>query len=407
MDPVQKNFSQMAVSEVLAPQEQLQPPARTQKQFSIGLPREISPDENRIAIVPSAVVELVENGHSVFYERGAAQNARFSDEEYASAGAIVCESAREIFNADILLKVAPLREHEIEMLKPRQVVFSSVHTFIQKKDFFRNLMSKKLTAIGFEYIKDGSNSFPIMRSMSEIAGSTSVLIAAEYLSHPVLGKGSMLGGFPGINPSEIIILGGGTVAEYAARTALGMGALVKVFDDNIYKLRNIQYHLGTRVFTSIIQPKVLLKSLLTADVLIGAVYSREGKAPLLIHENMVSQMKRGSVIIDVSIDQGGCVATSRPTTHTHPVFQVFGVTHYCVPNIASKVPHTASYALSNVFAPIILKMGYSGGFEKYLNADPGLRQGVYLFNGTLTNKSIGEYFDISYQDIELLMAAFR
>ena len=237
--------------------------------------------------------------------------------------------------------------------------------------------------------------------------STAVLIAAEYLSHPALGKGSMLGGFPGINPSEMVILGGGTVAEFAARTALGMGVLVKVFDDKIYKLRNIQNHLGNHLFTSIIQPKVLMKSLLTADVVIGALYSREGRAPRILSEDMIHKMKKGSVIVDVSIDQGGCAETSRPTTHSNPVFQIHGITHYCVPNIASKVPHTASYALSNVFAPVILKIGYTGGVEKYLNHDPGLRQGVYLLNGTLTNKAIGDHFDLPFQDIELLMAAFR
>lgn len=406
MENTPKSLSQTAIEERPAPLEQLSPLNQTQRKFSIGLPREISPDENRIAIVPSAVTELVENGHTVYYERGAGQHAKFSDEEYAAAGAIVCDTPDEVFKAEIIVKVAPPHPHEQERLKPRQVLFSSVHTFIQPKEYFTGLMQKKITAIGFEYIKDDSNAFPVMRSMSEISGTTAILVAAEYLSHPVLGKGSMLGGFPGINPSEIVIIGGGTVAEYAARTALGMGAIVKIFDDKVYKLRHIQYILGSRLFTSIIQPKVLTKSLLTADVVIGALFSREGRTPLIVSEEMVSKMKRGSVIVDVSIDQGGCIETSRPTTHTHPVYQVYGVTHYCVPNIASRVPHTASYALSNVFTPIILKIGYLGGLEKYIKKDYGLRQGVYLLNGTLTNKTVGDHFSIPSQDIELLMAAF-
>jgi alanine dehydrogenase len=233
------------------------------------------------------------------------------------------------------------------------------------------------------------------------------LIAAEYLSNPELGRGSMLGGFPGINPTEVIIIGAGTVGEYAARTALGMGALVKVFDDNIYKLRALQSNLGQRVFTSIIQPEVLNKSLRTADVAIGAIHTREGRTPLIVSEAIISQMKKGSVIIDVSIDQGGCFETSKPTSHSKPVFQNYGITHYCVPNIASRVPHTASYALSNVFAPILLQLGYSGTLESYVRQEPGVRQGVYILNGILTSKFIGNLYDIPYQDIELLMAAFH
>ena len=407
METIHNDLSQVNLAETLAPQEQLKPAARTIKRFSIGIPREISPDENRIALVPSAVQELVQNGHTVYLERGAGNNAKFTDVEFSEAGAKNCETTEEDYQAEIIVKVAPPKNQEIEFLKPRQVLFSSVQTFIQQKNYFISLLQKKITAFGFEYVKDDSNAFPVMRSMSEIAGTTSVLIAAEYLSHPVFGKGSMLGGFPGINPSEVIILGGGTVAEYAARTALGMGALVKIFDDKIYKLRNIQYQLGSRIFTSIIQPKVLLKSLQTADVVIAALYSREGRTPVIITEEMVNQMKKGSVIVDVSIDQGGCVETSRPTSHSHPIYQVNGVTHYCVPNIASKVPHTASYAISNVFSPLILKIGYTGGIEKYLTRDPGLRQGVYIFNGILTNKTIGEYFTLPFKNIELLMAAFR
>jgi len=407
MEPIANDLSQTNLAETLAPQEQLKPATQTLKRFSIGIPKEISIDENRIALVPSAVQELVQNGHAVYFERGAGDNAKFSDLEFSEAGAKICETTQEVYQAEIIVKVAPPKNQEIDYLRPRQVLFSSVQSFIQQRNYFTSLMQKKITAFGFEFVKDNSNAFPVMRSMSEIAGAASILIAAEYLSHPMWGKGSMLGGFPGINPSEVVILGGGTVAEYAARTALGMGALVKIFDDKIYKLRNIQYQLSSRVFTSIIQPKVLLKSLQSADVLITALYSREGRTPVIITEEMVSQMKKGSVIIDVSIDQGGCVETSHPTSHSHPVYQVHEVTHYCVPNIASKVPHTASYAISNVFSPLILKIGYAGGIEKYLFRDLGLRQGVYIFNGLLTNKTIGEYFTLPFKNIELLMAAFH
>lgn len=397
----------MATAETIAPREQLKAGLRTIKQFSLGIPCEISPDENRIALVPSAVAVLVQNGHRVVVQRSAGNLAHFSDTEFADAGAEIVETADEVFKADIVIKVAPLSDHELELTHPRQILVSAIQAVTQSKEYFRKLIQKKINALAFELIKDNSNAYPVLRATSEIAGTTSVLIAAEYLSNPELGRGSMLGGFPGINPTEVIIIGAGTVGEYAARTALGMGALVKVFDDNIYKLRALQTNLGQRVFTSIIQPEVLYKCLRTADVAIGAIHTREGRTPLIVSEAIISQMKKGSVIIDVSIDQGGCFETSKPTSHSKPVFQTYGITHYCVPNIASRVPHTASYALSNVFAPILLQLGYSGSLESYVRQEPGVRQGVYILNGILTSKFIGNLYDIPYQDIELLMAAFH
>ncbi|NTW33798.1 MAG: alanine dehydrogenase, partial [Bacteroidetes bacterium] len=304
-------------------------------------------------------------------------------------------------------KVAPPSYEEIDLMKCRQTLISTMHLTIQDKNYFKKIISKKITALSFELIKDKTGSFPVVRAMSEIAGNTCVLIAAEYMSDTVYGKGSMFGGFSGITPSEVVILGAGTVGEFAARAAMGLGALVKIFDNSLYKLRRLQNNLNTRIFTSIIQPKVLLKSLKTADVVICALPALEGRSPIIITEQMVMEMKNCSVIVDVSIDQGGCVETSRATNHTDPVFQLHGVTHYCVPNIASKVPHTASYALSNFFAPILIDLGEEGGIDNKLKNDYGVRQGVYLYNGILTNKFIGEYFKMPYQDIELLMAAFK
>jgi len=268
-------------------------------------------------------------------------------------------------------------------------------------------MAKKMTTLAYELIEDNAGSFPVIKAMSEIAGTSSIFIAAEYLESSEFGKGNLFGGFPGITPTEVVILGSGTVSEYAARAALGLGAVVKVFDNSIYKLRRLQDSLRTRIFTSIIQPKVLLKALKTADVVIGAIHSSEGRTPCIVTEYMIQQMKYGSVIIDVSIDQGGCFETSKTTTHNKPVFTKFDVTHYCVPNIASKAPHTASYALSNFFTPILVKIGEMGGLENMLKMDYSLRQGVYFLNGTLTKPYIGEYFTLPYQDIELLIAALR
>ncbi|MDO9511866.1 MAG: alanine dehydrogenase [Bacteroidales bacterium] len=406
MDTTRKPFLDMEHTEQMSPQEKLVKTHKENYRRSIGIPRELSPDENRVPLVPSSVSVLVANGHQVIVQAGAGLRANFADIEYVESGAIIVQSAEEAFRAEIVLKVAPLFDSEIEYLKPRQVLISSIQAVTHCKDYFKKLLARKITALAFEAIKDESGAYPVLKAMSEIVGTTSVLIAAEYLADPLLGRGSMLGGFPGVNPSEIVIIGAGTVGEYAARTALGMGAMVKVFDDNIYKLRNIQHHLGVRLFTSIIQPEVLNKSLRTADVAIGAVHSKECITPLYVSEENVRMMKKGAVIIDISIDQGGVFATSKPTTHSNPVYSLHDVTHYCVPNIASKVPHTASYALSNLFAPILNRMNEASTFEVFLKRNSSFRQGVYMLNGTLTSKFIGDYYQIPYKDIELLMAAF-
>jgi alanine dehydrogenase len=388
------------------PQEEMLEVKKRKNNLVLGIPRETAYQENRVALAPEAVSLLVNNGHRVLVESMAGENAFFPDNEYSEAGGEIVYSPEEVFKANIILKVSPLTDQEMNYLKTGQVIFSALAMSLQKDSYFKALASKKVTAAAFELIRDKTNSFPLVRSMSEIAGNTSVLIAAEYLSDRKYGKGRMFGGFSGITPTEVIILGAGTVGEYAVRAAMGLGAMVKVFDNSIYKLRRLQSNLSTRVFTSIIQPKVLLKALKTADVVIGALHSQWGRTPIVVTEEMVSQMKYGSVIVDVSIDQGGCIETSEVTNHADPVFRKLGITHYCVPNIASRVPHTASYAFSNFFAPVLLSIGEGGGLENMLKRDPGVRQGVYMFNGILTNQYIGEYFNLSYQDIDLLMAAF-
>ncbi|NVO04348.1 MAG: alanine dehydrogenase [Bacteroidetes bacterium] len=402
-----KKIPSVLHSSQLLPQEETLEIPRQKSSLTIGVPKEISFQENRVSLVPDAVALLVANGHHLVIQSEAGKAAFFEDKEYSEAGAQIVYSPEEVFKCDIILKVAPPSLDEIEMLKSRQTMISALHFTIQSDQYFKKLMAKKMNAIAFEYIKDKTNTFPVVRAMSEIVGNTSILIASEYLSNENYGKGIMLGGFSGITPSEVVILGAGTVGEYAARAAMGLGAFVKVFDNSIYKLRRLQNSLNARIFTSIIHPKVLLKSLKTADVVIGAIHAPEGRTPCYITEEMVSEMKFGSVLVDVSIDQGGCFETSQVTNHTNPVFKKHGVTHYCVPNIASKVAHTASYALSNFFAPILLNIGEEGGVEDILKLDHGVRNGVYLYNGILTNKYIGEYYSLPYQNIDLLMAAFQ
>lgn len=393
-------------SSSLMPQEEMLEVRRRKNKLVIGIPRETRSHENRLALAPEAVSLITQNGHRVIVEEKAGANAYFPDKEYASAGADIVPTAKEVFEADVILKIAPLNDEELELLKPGQTLISTLTMTMQKEHYFRTLMKKKVTALSFEMIKDKTKSFPLVRSMSEIAGNTVVLIAGEYLASKDYGKGRMFGGFSGITPTEVVILGAGTVGENAARAAMGLGAVVKVFDNSIYKLRRLQNNLNTRVFTSIIQPKVLLKSLKTADVVIGAVHSSLGRTPVYVTEEMVSQMKNGAVMIDVSIDQGGCFETSELTNHAQPVFQKFNVTHYCVPNIPSRVPHTASYAFSNFFAPVFINMGEWGDALNLIKQDRGIRHGVYMFNGTLTNQYIGEYYRLPYQNIELLLAAF-
>ncbi len=401
----QNGFIKFSSSEELLPQEEMLEVKNKNSSLTIGIPRESNKLENRLCLVPSAVNLLVQNGHRILIQSKAGKASQFEDIEYSEAGAEIVQHAEEIFKADIILKVDPLSDEELKMLKTKQVVLSSLCIHSQNVNYFKKLMLQKATSVAFEKIQDKSDAFPVLRSMSKIVGNTAIMIASEYLSSPEYGKAKMLGGFPGIKPTNVVIIGAGTVAENAARAALGMGAIVKIFDNSIYKLERLQNTLNNRIFTSIIQPKFLMKELKSADVVIGAVHSATGITPCIVTEDMVEKMKPGSVIIDVSIDQGGCFETSRITDHKNPVFKIFDVTHYCVPNMASKVPNTASYAFSNFFTPILLKIGVAGGFESFLKQDKGFRQGVYILNGTLTDKVVGELHNLPYKEISLLMAA--
>ena len=407
MDESGKSFIRFANKEQLLPQEEMLEAVTSRKKLTIGIPKEIILDESRVSLVPDGVHLLVENGHRVIVEENAGVKANFSDRDYADVGAEITEAPSEVFKSDIIVKIAPPTLAELEMFEKNQTLFSSLFLPQQKKEYFEKLIQKRTMAIAYEYIQDRTRALPVVRSMSEIVGNTAIVIAAEYLSSSEYGSGVILGGFPGIRPTEIVIIGSGTVAEYASRTALGMGATVKIFDNSIYKLRAIQKNLGTRVFTSVMQPKELEAALTKADVVIAAKHSSKGIAPCFITADMVKKMKPRSVIVDVSIDQGGCFETSRPTTHNNPVFIEHGVTHYCVPNIASRVPHTASWSLNNFLTPLLMNIADMGGVTNYLKRDDAFSNGVYIFNGTLTSQQIGKRFDMQYRDLGLLLAAFR
>lgn len=389
----------------LAPQEEMLDTAQKKKKFSIGIPKEITMEEGRIPLAPLAVELLVENGHQVLIEKGAGMKAHFSDTEYADCGADIVDNAEEIYQSDIILKIAPLSKSEIDKLKGKQIIISALHATCRDKEYYKKLIQKKVIAIAFDFLKDSQGCFPIVRSMSEIAGRSSILIAAEYLSNAHEGKGEMFGGVTGVSPSDVVILGAGTAGEFAASTALGLGATVKVFDASIHKLKRIKNTLGQNIFTSIIQPQVLLNSLKRADVAIGAVRLINESPKYFVTEDMVKQMKRDSIIIDISIDQGGCFETSHLTTHSDPVFRKHNVIHYGVPNIAARVARTASYSLSNILAPVILEFGESGSVLQFLKEKTGIRKGVYIYNGIIANQFIGSYFDMYSRDIDLLISA--
>ncbi|MFA6925246.1 MAG: alanine dehydrogenase [Bacteroidales bacterium] len=398
-------FFSMKSGKIL-PKEEMLEVKKQNTQLHIGILKETTYQENRVALVPDAVGLLVNNGHSVTVETKAGESAHFPDNKYSEAGATISYSKEEVLKADIILKVTPPSVDEIKILKGKQTIFSAVHVGKLSDDYFKEMSSKKITALAFESIQDKEGSFSFLRSMSEIAGNTSILIAAEYLSNIHGGKGLMVGGIAGITPTEVVILGAGTVGESAARAAMGLGAIVKVFDNNIYKLRRLQNNLGAKVFTSIIQSKVLTKALKASDVVIGALHDQHGRTPCIVTEDMVKEMKFGSVIVDVSIDKGGCFETSRITNHSEPVFEKYDVIHYCVPNIPSRVSRTASYALSNLLTPIILNVAEEGGINNVIKTDLGIRHGVYVYNGILTDKNIGESYNLPYKDINLLLAAF-
>jgi len=373
----------------------------------IGIPRETSFQENRIALTPEAVTVLVANGHKVIMESKAGEGASYSDMDYSESGAKIVKNKKQVFECDILVKSAPVGEDELDLLKHHQFIISPIHLSAMKKEILEKMIDKKITALSFENLKDDSGHNPIVRSMSEIAGSAVMLIAGQYLSNANNGKGVLVGGISGIPPTKVIIIGAGIVGEQAARTALAMGASVKVFDNSIYRLKRLQNNIGVRLYTSVIEPGILSKQLKTCDVAVGALSSSGGRTPVVVSEEMVSKMRPGSVIVDVSIDHGGCFETSSITSHTTPVFRKYDVIHYCVPNIPSGFARTASQSISNVLMPLMLEMADDGGFENLVWYKINIRSGIYLFKGALTNFHLSERFDLKFTDLNLLIASSR
>lgn len=388
--------------EQLLPQEEKLEVARQKGELYIGIPKEIYFQEKRICLTPDAVAAIVANGHRVLMECGAGEEAGFLDREYSEAGAQLTKDTKKVFGCPMVLKVEPPTLEELDLMNPKTVLISALQLKTRQKKYFEALSKKKITAVAFEFIKDEDNTYPAVKALSEIAGTASVLIASELMVNAKKGNGLLFGNISGVPPVEVVVIGAGTVGQFAVRSAIGLGANVKVFDSSITKLRKLQSNVGQTLYTSTIQPKNLTKALRRCDVAIGAIRG-SNRSPVVVTEDMVEKMKKGAVIIDVSVDMGGCFETTEMTTHDKPIQIKHNVIHYGVPNIPARYPKTASISISNIFTPYLLQIAESGGLEQAIRFDNGLKNGLYFYRGILTNKSISDWFDMSYSDINLLI----
>lgn len=378
---------------------------KEKKVIRIGIPREASSQERRVPLTPAVVQLLVNNGAEVFVEHNAGLDAGFMDKDYAEAGAFITYSKPEVFEkADLIVKIERPNYQEIEYLRNRQILISALHLGSLTSDFLKAITQKNVTAIGYEFLRGEDGSIPIMQMMSEIAGINAIHIAAELLTANKGGKGMLLGGVTGVPPSVITIIGAGTVGLNAARSALALGATVKVIDEEVYRLRRLEEKLGTKIYTAVTQPQFIEEAVASSDVIIGAIYKPGHRTPCLVTEDMIKKMKEGSIAIDIAIDQGGCFETSKPTTHENPTFIKHGVIHYCVPNIASRVPYTGSIALSNILGSIILKIINYGGIG-VLQTSTTIKNGIYTHHKHITNRYLARIFGMEYIDINLLHAS--
>ena len=388
------------------PKEEHLETAIKHRRISIGIPSDKKNDEKRVALTPESVNLLVENDNEVILQKGAGAGANYSDKDYSENGAIITDSPARAYSADAVIKVAPFTLQETEYLRGNQIVMSFLNVLKLGEDTLGKLIRKKVTAIAFEKIRDNNGVMPVMESMSEISGVTSVLIASDYLSNHHGGKGVLLGGITGVTPTEVLIIGANTAGEYAARAAIGLGSQVKIFDSSLHRLRRFQNLIGQRLQTSVFHPQVLKKALRSADVLIGAIELEDLRPWYYITEEMIKTMKKGAVVIDLSIDRGGCIETTECRALHDPVYEKHGVIHFSAWNLPSRVARTASISLSNIFTPLFQNMAEAGGITQLLKNDPGLRNGVYLFNGILTNETLGQKFGAISKDLELLISAF-
>ncbi len=374
------------------------------KDSFIGIPRETLYQEKRVPLTPAAVSVLVNNGHQVWIETNAGLDASYDDQAYSEAGAKICYDKKEIFSADTILKTAPISDEEVDWLQEKQVVVSPLHLPSLSKESLQKLLDKKIIGLSLADIKDENDNYPIVQSMSQMVGVYAIQTAAYYLSAHNDGRGVLLGGVSGVPPTKVVILGAGMVAFSAAKAALGLGASVQVFDTSINRLMRLQKDLNQNIYTSILDNVFFANALKRADVLIGAVKPKRGVVPMIVQEEMVQSMKPGAVIIDVNIDKGGCVETSEMTSHENPTFTKHDVIHYCVPNMTSAVPKTASQMISNVLMPLLVdSYNNEGGIIRMIRNKRNIIHAVYAFEGRLTHKSLADRFDMKYTHLDLIL----
>ncbi|PID59517.1 MAG: alanine dehydrogenase [Ignavibacteriae bacterium] len=367
----------------------------------IGIPKETLREEKRVGLTPVAVNTLVKSGHTVFIETKAGQGSHFSDQDYIDAGATIVYSPEEVYQrAELIAKVTPLTDETVELVQENQIIFSFLHLAVGKKNVVDHLIKKKATAIGYEFIeKDGM--LPVLHSISEIAGQLSVQVGSKYLKSDIPnGRGILMGGIPGVAPAAVVILGAGVVGLNAARAAYATGAQVIVLDSDIKRLRRIERYISKNITTVVSNPMTVARGVKFADLLIGAVQVMGAKSPHVVTEEMVKTMKKGSVIVDVAIDQGGCIETSYPTTISDPVFIKHDVIHYCVPNIPAIVARTSSYGITNSAINYILNIA-DNGLANTLLSDTGLSKGVCTHNGTCSNEVIADTFELEYRRLHI------
>jgi alanine dehydrogenase len=408
MTDIEKRASYFAIRQTqLIPREEMLETGRRQRSLIVGLPAESGQSENRVALTPQGVELLVDNGHKVIMETGAGNAANYFDKDFSEAGATIAKSKEEVYKSEIILKISPPESDEIALMSPNQLLLSFLHLPGQNRERISEMMNKRINAIAYEFLRDEAGCYPVIRSMSEIEGYAAITIASEYLSKAHGGKGVLLGGITGVSPAEVVIIGAGTAGEFATRAALGLGCQVKVFDNSYKNLKELERNVGQRLFTSILHPRVLTKALKSADAVVASLRYFDSDPGFYITSDQVDQMKPGSVIVDLSVGNGGCFETSQTTYNPeHPYKNSRGVVHYSVPNVASRVARTASIALSNIFSPVILRMAEAGGIHQLIKEDMGLSNGTYIYKGILTNNYIGSHFGMPFKDIGLLLAAF-
>lgn len=393
--------------QVYVPQELLQALGKVNNRLLLGIPRERDKSERRLPLTPEAIAILTQAGHRIWVETGAGLGINYSDTHFAEAGAEIKATPQEVYQADIVLKILPPTLAEVDCMRPRSTLLSFVPLNILSKEVFLRMMAKRITAVAYELITDEWNRIPMLNVTSEIEGAASITIASELLSNAQGGKGILLGGIPGVSPTEVVIIGAGNAGTVAARAAMALGAFVKVFDDDLNKLRLIHQTLGQGLFTSTFHPNVLQNAFRSADVVIGAMRYINARRHFVISEELIHAMKKGALLIDLRISQGGCFETTCCLSPADPpVFEQYGVLHYARPNVSNRVARTTSMAYSNILVPLLLGLGDAGSLVAWISSNRGFHEGVYLYNGAAVNEYVAHSFNLSSNNLDLFLSAF-